>query len=165
MMRRSPLSGFSWLWARRTPEPIIAAQQRRRLGASAVLTLVVAIVVIIAQMDVHAPDIARVPVILGLVLTPAVGHAYICIARRLTDGAESVVIVAASGVAHVTAASALLGAVQPSLQAAIADRAGLALRLAGGAYRAALDALRAAARVSHVAIAPRMTSRALGAAA
>lgn len=165
MMRRSSLSGFGWLWAPGRPEPIISAQRRRRLHAGAVLAVVMAIVAIIAQMDVHAPEILRGPIILALLLTPAIGHAYITIARRLIDRTEAALTVSASGAASVTASCALVAAMQPSLQAAIADRAGHALRLARAAHRAALDALRAAARVSHVAIAPRMTSRALRAAA
>lgn len=165
MIRRSSISGFGWLWAPRRPEPTVATQRRRRLHASAVLAVVMAIVVTIVQMDVHAPEIVRGPIILVLLLTPAIGHAYIAIARRLVDSAESALIVSACGAAHVSAASALVGGVHVSLQLVFADRARCALGLARAAHRAALDAIRAAAGVPHVAIAPRMTSRALRAAA
>jgi hypothetical protein len=121
--------------------------------------------VVIAMADVHAPEIARGPIILGMMLMPLAGDAYIAIARRLVDLAESALIFAASGAAHVSAASLAVRAMRSSQLVSIADRARRALGLARAAHRAALDALRAAARVSHVAIAPRMTSRALDVAA
>lgn len=165
MIRRSVLSGYRWLWAPGSAAPVRTAQRRRRLHAGAVLAVVMAIVAIIAQMDVHAPEVLRGPVILALLLTPAIGQAYITIARRLIDISEAAMIVSASGSACITAASARIAEMQPPMQVAIADRARRALVRARVAHRAALDALRAAARVSHVAIAPRMTSRALRAAA
>jgi hypothetical protein len=165
MMRRSYLSGFSWLWATREREPIIAAQQRRRLTASAVLLLVMAIVVIIARMDVHAPEIARVPVILGLVLTPVVSHAYIVIARRLIQRPEAMIVTAARAASSTAAALVeITAAAQVEHRLAVA-RVLLGLRAARAARRASVDALRASACVPFAALAPRVTSRSLRAAA
>ena len=162
---RHHLAGFRWLWAPQSPKSIIAAQRLRRLHAGVVLAVVMAIVVIIAQMDVHGPEMLRCPIILALLLTPAIGHAYIVIARRLIQRREAMIVTAARAACSYAAALVEIAvATQVEHRLAVA-RVLLRLRTARAARRASVDALRASACVPFAALAPRMTSRSLRSAA
>lgn len=165
MMRRSYLSGFAWLSGAESRKPIIAAQRLRRLHAAVVLAVVMAIVVMVAQMDVHAPEILRCPIILALCLGPAIGHAYIGIARRLIQRLEAMIVTAARAASSYAAALAEITAATQIEHRLAAARVLVGLRAARAARRASVDALRASARVPFAALVPRVTSRSLRSAA
>jgi hypothetical protein len=104
-------------------------------------------------------------IILALLLMPAAGHSYIAIARRLIQPLEAMIVTAARAESSCAAALVEMAAATQGEHRQAVARVGLELVAARAAHRAGVDALRASARVSHAALAPRMTSRSLRSAA
>lgn len=162
---RHHLAGFRWLWAPGSPKPAIAAQRSRRRHAAGMIGVIAAAIVVAAMVGAQATEAARAPIILALLLMPAAGHSYIAIARRLIQPLEAMIVTAARAESSCAAALVEMAAATQGEHRQAVARVGLELVAARAAHRAGVDALRASARVSHAALAPRMTSRSLRSAA